>query len=260
MHGQAHPRDRFLTVFGRKPVLEALREEAVDIHQLLLARTAKGDFVEQILNAARARGVKVRRADPKQVSKLSRHPKQDQGVAMDVIARRMMSLDNWLAEGTPERGNLLLLDGLTTPANIGILLRTAVAGGITGVVIPRSGSPEVGPLVIKASAGLAFRAPILRCSTSHAAAEALAGAGWPLIGLRGHEAEDLYTSDFPMRSVWVLGNETHGVSPAVAAHISRWARIPMAGNAESLNVATAGAVVVFELLRRQRSNSATTGA
>ena len=259
MHS-SHPRDRFLTVFGRKPVLEALRDPNLDVHQLLLARTAKGDFVEQILSAARDRGLKVRRADPKQVSKLSRHPKQDQGVAMDVVAQHMRSLEQWLAEGSAPMGTLLLLDGLTTPANIGILLRTAVAVGIDGIIIPRAGSPEVGPLVIKASAGLAFRAPILRCTTSHAAAAALSDAGWPLIGLRGEGAEDLYAGSFSGPTVWVLGNETHGVSAAVGAHITRWVRIPMAEGVESLNVATAGAVVLFELLRRQQSNSATTGA
>jgi 23S rRNA (guanosine2251-2'-O)-methyltransferase len=260
MTTDVHPRDRYLTVFGRKPVLEALGDPAVEVHQLLVARTAKGPSIEPILAAARTRGLAVRRANPKQINKVSRNPKQDQGVVMDVIARRMSSLDQWLANDPPCAGNILLLDGLNTPANIGLLLRTAVASGLTGVVIPRSGSPEVGPLVIKASAGLAFRAPILRCPSAHIAAAQLRAADWTICGLRGHDADDLYSLSLPTRAVWVLGNETRGVSPAVATHVSAWVKIPMAGSVESLNVATAGAVVAFELFRRQRSNSATTGA
>lgn len=246
----SHPRDRYLTVYGRKPVLEALRDPTLRIDKLLLAQNARGNSVGELLAAAKAAGIRVQRVAPREVTRLSRNAKQDQGVVADVLAPRMAALDAWLAAGVPEGCRLLLLDRLTNPANIGMILRAATAAGVDGIVVPRAGSPKIGPLVIKASAGVAFRAPILRCAEASQAAEALAAAGVTLVGLRGQGAEDLFGAEWPARACFVLGNETEGVGDDVAAHITRWARIPMANGVESLNVATAGAVVAFELARR----------
>lgn len=247
-----HPRDRFLTVYGRKPVLEALRTPGVRVDKLLVAHNAHGDAVQELLQAAHEVGVKAQRVAPKQVTRLSRNQRQDQGVVADVLAPRMAALDATLAAPLPRRWAGLLLDGVTTPANVGMVLRAATGAGLEGIVLPRAGSPEVGPLVIKASAGVAFNAPILRAATASEAAAALVAAGVTLVGLRMDGADDLYASQWPDRVCFVLGNETHGVSAEVAAHTTRWARIPMAAGVESLNVATAGAVVAFELMRRRR--------
>ncbi|MCA9537366.1 MAG: RNA methyltransferase [Myxococcales bacterium] len=257
-----HPRDRCITVYGRKPVLEALLDRRVTIEKLLIAQNAHGEQVEAIRAEAKRRGVRPKTCPPREVTRLSRNGRQDQGVALDVVAPRMRALDAFLADG--QAGHLLLLDGLTNPANVGLLLRTAVAAGLAGVVLPRAGCPEVGPLVIKASAGVAFRAPILRAPSAVEAADALRAAGFALIGLRGHEAVDLYGFTPPAKAVFVLGNETAGVSEAVSARLDAFVSIPMCAEVESLNVAVAGAVVAFELLRRQRaegqSNSAQIGA
>jgi len=118
-----------------------------------------------------------------------------------------------------------------------------------GIILPRVGSPEVGPLVIKASAGIAFRAPILRCLSAQEAAEALSAANFSLFGLKGDGAENLYETHFPERLVFVLGNESRGIS----LRVHRSLYIPMCNGVESLNVATAGAILSFELLRRAQS-------
>jgi 23S rRNA (guanosine2251-2'-O)-methyltransferase len=143
-----------------------------------------------------------------------------------------------------------VLDGITNPANVGMIVRTATAAGLDGVVLPTVGSPAVDPLVVKASAGVAFRAPILRCRTALDAVEALRGKGYRIYGLAGGAARSLYREDFPPVPVFVLGNETQGVSAAVGTRIDRWLSIPMAAGVESLNVASAAAVVCFEAARR----------
>jgi 23S rRNA (guanosine2251-2'-O)-methyltransferase len=253
-----HPRDRFITVYGRKPVIEALRDPNVGIEKLLVAHTARGGAMTELLAAAKAAGVKPKRVNSREITRLSRNERQDQGVVADVVAKRMGALSDWIAAGPAARSQLLLLDRLTNPANIGMIVRAATGAGLDGIVVPRVGSPEIGPLVIKASAGVAFRAPILRCTASGPAASELVDAGFTLIGLRGHDAEDLYLADWPERACFVLGNETDGLGEAVSQHITRWARIPMANDVESLNVATAAAVVAFEIARRTRAQSAST--
>lgn len=245
----SHPRDRFITVYGRKPALEALADPAVTVDKLWIASNARGELIEDITAAARARGVRPERRPPRDVTRLSRNGRQDQGVALDVLAPRMTALDAFLADA-PATAQVMLLDGVTTPGNVGLILRVATAAGFDGVVLPRAGCPEVGPLVIKASAGVAFRAPILRAPSAAEAATALGAAGFVLIGLAASGADDLYLTPLPPRAAWVLGGETAGLSAGVEALLDRRVRIPMRGAVESLNVATAAAVVSFEVQRR----------
>src|SRR5262245_35802521 len=121
------PKDRFVTVFGRKPVLEALADRRLDVDKVILADNARGGAAKEIIDAAAARSVRVERASAHRVKVLAGNGKQDQGVLADVIAPRMRRLADALA-GKPAR--VLVLDGITTPANVGMILRTATAAGI----------------------------------------------------------------------------------------------------------------------------------
>jgi 23S rRNA (guanosine2251-2'-O)-methyltransferase len=114
--------------------------------------------------------------------------------------------------------------------------------------------PAIDPLVIKASAGVAFHAPVLRSATAEVACATLRAAGFGVLGLSGPApgVGSLFGGSPPPRVAYVLGNETTGISPAVAAQLSGRVGIPMAGNVESLNVASAAAVVCFEWARQRQ--------
>lgn len=243
-----------MTVFGRKPVLEALADERLAVDKVVLADNARGSAVTEILDAASRRSVPVGRASAHRVKVLAGNGKQDQGVLADVIAPRMRRLHDALADAHPP-ARVLLLDGITTPANVGMILRTATAAGIEGIVVPRRGVAGIDPLVVKASAGVAFHAPVLRCATAAEAAEALRAAGYPLYALDAGARRSIYTADVPDRVAFVLGSETAGVSDAVRGQVNRWVSIPMSGGVESLNVASAAAVLCFELVRRKAVHS-----
>lgn len=255
------PRDVFITVYGRKPVLEALSDPALAIDKVIMAAQAHGDTVREILNAAAHRQVPVQRVSAHRVKVLAGNGRHDQGVLADVVAPRMRPLDRALAAlDTPAA--VLVLDAITNPANVGMILRTATAAGIDGVVLPRRGVPAVDPLVIKASAGVAFHAPVLRIPTAEQGCATLRAAGFAVLGLSSSApgAVSLFGAPPPPRVAYVLGNETAGVSPAVAGQLTGWVGIPMAGNVESLNVASAAAVVCFEWARqRSRVSSSARG-
>lgn len=246
------PKDRFLTVYGRKPVLEVLGDASLDVDKVIVADTARGSAVTEIRRAARARDVPVQSASAHRVKVLAGNGKQDQGVLADVVAPRMRPLAAALDGNTPP-SPLLVLDGITTPANVGMILRTATAAGVEGVVVPRRGVAALDPLVVKASAGVAFRAPVLRCASAEEAVELLAEAGYTVYAL-GARADTkptpLFEVSVPSRAAFVLGGETHGVSEAVSNLAAGWVSIPMPGDVESLNVSAAAAVVCFELVRR----------
>src|SRR5439155_6140355 len=170
---------RVLAVYGRRPVLEALADDGLRVDRVILADTARGPGAAEIQRAAKAAGVPVERASAHRVKVLAGNGKQDQGVLADVVAPRMRPLSAALSSA-PLPARVLLLDGITTPANVGMILRTATAAGLGGVVVPRRGVATLDPLVVKASAGVAFRAPVLRCGTAAEASGMLADAGYRL--------------------------------------------------------------------------------
>jgi 23S rRNA (guanosine2251-2'-O)-methyltransferase len=242
------PKDRFVTVYGRNPVIEVLDDHSLVVDKVVLAQGARGPQVGEILGLARDRGVPVQRVDAERVKKLAGNGRQDQGVFVDVVAPRMRPLAD--AVDDPALRRVVLLDGLTTPANVGMVIRTATAAGVDGIVVPRRGVASIDPMVVKASAGVAFRAPILKCGTAAEAATMLRVAGFHLVGLAADAPQTIFEAPWPDNVVVVLGSETSGHSPDVADQMSSWASIPMAAGVESLNVAAAAAVVCFELVRR----------
>src|SRR6185436_1843946 len=221
--------------------------------KVVLADDARGEPIRAILAAARDRGVPVQRASAHRVKVLAGNGRHDQGVLADVVAPRMQPVDEFLAKlNSQGLGNdpaaVLVLDRVTNPANVGMVLRSATAAGLDGVLLPRRGAPAIDPLVVKASAGVAFRAPVLRASTAEDGCVALRDGGFTVLGLDA-SGESLLEAELPRRVALVLGNETDGLSPAVRELCDGVLAIPMEGGVESLNVASAGAVAAFELRR-----------
>jgi 23S rRNA (guanosine2251-2'-O)-methyltransferase len=247
MTAPPNPRDRFVTVYGRKPVLEALADDAIEIDKVLLADNAGGPQITQLLREAERRGVDVLRVPPQRVTKVSRNGRQDQGVVADIVAPRLRRLSAETAAGLS--GPVLLLDGITNPQNVGMVLRTAVAAGLHGIVVPRHGVPDLGPLVIKASAGVGLEAPVLRADDAATGLACLHDVGFTSFGLSSEGDRSLWDPrPFPTRSAFVLGSETGGIKVDVQHRVA----IPMAGGVESLNVAVAAGILVYAARRRRR--------
>jgi 23S rRNA (guanosine2251-2'-O)-methyltransferase len=240
-----NPRDRYISVYGRKPVLEALSDDRLTVDKVLLAENASGPHVVELLRAAERRGVEVRRVSATHVTRVSRNGRQDQGVVADVVAPGLRRLDDDVAAGL--EGSVLVLDGITNPQNVGMILRTAVAAGLAGIVLPRRGVPDLGPLVVKASAGLALEAPVLRVDDAESGVAILRRSGFHIFGLGVAADRSLFDPrPFPPRCAFVLGGETSGISVDVDELLA----IPMAGAVDSLNVAVAAGVLCFEIVRR----------
>ena len=240
------PRDKWITIFGRKPVLEALNDPALSVAKIIVADNAGGHSLDDILKAAARTGTPVERATATRVKWLAGNGKHDQGVVADVNAPRMTPLAEFVRARGKRPTKVFLLDGVTNPGNVGMILRTATGAGFDGVILPKAGTPHVGPLVIKASAGVAFQAPIVNVATAKAAVNLLTEAGYRIYGLSARSRQSLFKAELAPRSVFVLGGETHGISVATDEDL----QIPLHAGVESLNVAVAAAVVAFEVTNR----------
>ncbi len=237
--------DRVLTLYGRNPVLEALKDPSLTIHRLHLSRSNKpSKELEEMKRRARERGVEILEHDKAKLSRISRNARQDQGVALDIIAKNIMSPDEFISNNMNYR--LLALDRITNPQNVGMILRSAAAGRIDGVLIPAKGTaPVVSPLTVKASAGTLFRLPILRCDRLSHALASFREAGAKLYTLDSHASKNYDEIDYPSKCIFVLGNESDGVAPEIVTLCDERIAIPMNRGVESLNVAVTAALLAF---------------
>lgn len=241
-----------LTVYGRKPALEAMRDHSLDCRTLHLASSNREDAImRELRQLAERRGTEIREHGRSALSRISRNGKQDQGVALDVLCPGFQSLSAYLdtlVKG--RRSRLLALDGVTNPQNMGMSLRSARAAGLDGILYADQGNPALGPLVIKASAGTVYGAPLLRCEQLAPSAQACIKAGFTLYTLEAGAQQSLFAGELAERSLFVLGGETQGVSDSIRALPHTPLRIPMERGVESLNVAVSAALVAYSIYLR----------
>jgi len=240
-----------LTVYGRKPVLEALQDPAIPVYRLHLATSnQEGGIVRDILKLATQRGVKIVHHSRDSLSRISKNRNQDQGVAADLECPHYRHYRDFLADRqdsgpSAEPWQLIALDRITNPQNLGMIIRSVAASPIAGLLLPSKGCAPLSPLVIKASAGTLFRCPILRCDDLAGALKDFRQIGSEVCVLSGG-AEQVLGDYHPKGSaIFVLGNETEGVSEKVMGVADKRIKIPMANGVESLNVAVTAALLAF---------------
>ena len=164
-----------------------------------------------------------------------------------VCKMRQPKLENLLASGKM----LLVLDRVGNPGNIGTMLRTADAAGIGGLVLLKGCADIYAPKTVRSSMGSLFHIPVLSGVSEQEFVSAAKKAGYDLLVTCLDGADNLYKADLSGRIAFVMGNEAGGVSETLLEKADKRVYIPMAGRAESLNVAMAAGIVMFEALRRK---------
>lgn len=237
--------DSLLTVYGRNTVLEALEDENIPAYRLHVASSnRRGGSLDKILATAERRGIEVVQHNREALARISRNQRQDQGVALDLQCPRYGHFQDFLKQA-PDSYQLIALDRITNPQNLGMVIRSVCASPMQGLLLPEKGCAPLSPLVIKASAGSIFRCPIYRCANLAETLGEFIGAGAEVCTLSADASLELaeFTPDGPV--IYVLGNETSGVSAAVTALAQHRLAIPMCNGVESLNVAVTAALLAF---------------
>ncbi len=236
--------DKILTIYGRNAVVEALTDISIEIHKLHLSSSNKpAKVLTQMLSLAKSRGIEVIIHDKKTLSHISKNAKQDQGVALDIILPHSGSVEAFLSDHNHYR--IMALDGITNPQNLGMIIRSCAAGNIDAVLIPTKGNAQISPLVIKASAGTLFKLPILRTPSLYKALKVLQSHKASLYMLASDASQSYRETSYASRSVFVLGNESQGVSPEIQNLCDVSISIPMQCDVESLNVAVTASLLAF---------------
>ena len=154
-------------------------------------------------------------------------------------------------EGTGEKAFLLIVDGVEDPQNLGGLIRTANAFGVHGVCIPKDRATAITPVVIKASVGAVFYTPIARVTNIVSCLEFLKKKGVWILGAEADAERPIFDCDLDLDLGIVIGSEGRGIRALVKKKCDLLASIPLCGEITSLNASVAGALVMYEVLRRR---------
>ncbi len=236
-----------MIVYGTNPVLEAIRSHPDRVRYVAVAKEQSGRL-QRVVGEARKAGVAVRMLPAPQIDKLAGRGVHN-GVVAEVSEAAYADFDDVLAR--EETKFVLILDGITDPQNFGAILRVADGFGVDLVVIPQHESVGLTPAAIKASAGASEWVAVAQVTNLSRAIETLKEKGFWVYAAAadGDRADEI---DFTGKVALVMGSEGKGVRRNVGEHCDRAVSIPMFGHVDSFNVASAAAVLCYEVVRQTR--------
>ncbi|MHB8333126.1 MAG: 23S rRNA (guanosine(2251)-2'-O)-methyltransferase RlmB [Candidatus Dormibacteria bacterium] len=241
-------------LYGRNPVLEALRAGR-HLRRLLLAPELSRDSrVAEIVGAARAAGISPEIVPRSQLGDVA-HTEHHQGIAAYFDIRQLPGMEflrRLVVEAGPGWPPLVLcLDGVQDPQNLGALARTAEALGVHAMVLPKHRTAPASAAAVKASAGALEHLQLVRVVNLAQTLQELSDAGLVVIGLdqEGSVQSDLVDLRQPLAIV--VGSEGEGLRQLTRRRCQQLVSIPMGGMVASLNAAVAGSILLYEVARQR---------
>jgi 23S rRNA (guanosine2251-2'-O)-methyltransferase len=249
-------------LYGINAVTEAIGSRPVE--HVLVTEGHHGSRIQSIIDACRAAGVSVRFAPRVALERAAGTP-QHQNVVAFCAARDYDDLATLIPSANPgtTAGNrtnqpplLVVLDGVEDPANLGAVVRTTVAAGATGIVIPERRAAGLSPAVARSAAGALEHVRIARVTNLVRALIDLKDRGLWVYGFEPAASSSYLDMDYGAPCALVFGGEGQGIHRLVRESCDRLARIPLRGPVQSLNISVAAGIVLYEAAR-QRDQIAT---
>ena len=237
-------------IVGRNPVMELLKSGR-DVEKLYIQKGEREGSITKIFAEAKKRGIVISEVDKKRLDEIS-FGNAHQGVAAVASSVEYKTVEE-IVLSAREKGEaplIVVCDGVEDPHNLGAIIRCADGAGAHGVIVSKRHCPVIGQTVFKSSAGAASYVPIAKVANIASAIDELKEMGvWTFAA----EADGVHykNADFKGAVAIVLGSEGEGVSRLVREKCDFTVSIPMRGHVNSLNVSTAGAVLLFEAREQQ---------
>lgn len=239
-------------IYGIHPVLEALKSNKRNISKIILAYEKKGLDIEKVKTLAKKRHIKVSQRDKKRIDELAGTSKH-QGVVAVVTGKSFEELEDLVSISLEKSSEplLLILDGITDPHNLGAVLRSAEALGVEGVILPKDRAAGITPAVAKTSAGALEHIRIARVTNLARTLEYLKDKGFWIVGADEKAHKPLYEKSLSGPLGIIMGSEEEGIRRLIRKKCDFFISIPMKGEINSLNVSTASAIIIYEILRQK---------
>ncbi|MES2294765.1 MAG: 23S rRNA (guanosine(2251)-2'-O)-methyltransferase RlmB [Pseudomonadota bacterium] len=244
-HSRRSPEKAENWVYGLHAVQAALANPRRKVHRLILTARAAEHLDEKLLGR-----VRVEPADAEAISRLLPPGAVHQGAALACDPLPGRDLNEALeAEKDGRRRIVLVLDQLSDPHNVGAILRTAAAFGVTAVVVQDRHAPPQSGALAKAASGALEIIPYVEVVNIARALDQLAEAGFWRVALAGDGEQTLAQATSDGDIALVVGSEGDGIRRLVREHCDTAAFIPIGKAVESLNVSNAAAIALYEIRR-----------
>lgn len=236
-------------IAGRHAVKELLRSDS-DINKIYMQDTVNKSQLKEILDLAKEKRVVVSAVPKNKIDGLTEE--RHQGIVALVSAHEYMPLEELLEKIEGKNANIIILDGLEDPHNLGSILRTCDAAGFDGVIIPKRRSVQLTDTVAKTSTGAIEYVPVVRVTNINQTIDKLKENNFWVIGSDGTGKLDYREMNAKTGSnALVVGSEGEGISKKTLEKCDFTVKIPMAGEITSLNASVSAALLMYEVYRQQ---------
>ncbi|MGB7920367.1 MAG: 23S rRNA (guanosine(2251)-2'-O)-methyltransferase RlmB [Desulfobacterales bacterium] len=240
-------------LYGIHPVAEALAAGRRPFREVLVVADRSSKRLSIIESVAASKNIPVRRVPMTQLNRIA-GDSAHQGTAARVGPYPLVDLTTVLEQASPSDPSrlLVLLDAIVDPQNLGAIIRTALAVGVEGLVIPRDRAAGPTPAVSKASAGALEHLRLVQVTNLSATIRTLQGHGWWVYGMDRSAERSVFEVDLTGSVAMVIGGEGKGIRPLVKQGCDLLLSIPQRGPVGSLNASVAAAVALYEAYRQLR--------
>jgi len=236
-------------VFGRQPAKEAF-SSGRNIERVYIVSSARGPEIKEIKRLAWQHKVRLDIVPTVKLNKIAK-TKSHQGVALIVSPVTYLGLEEWLDQlGEKVPALVVVLDRVQNASNVGLIIRNAACAGADGVILPLRGGALVDATAMRISAGTALRIPIVRSPHAPQILRRLKKAGFWVYGFEPHADLSVFDVNWPERTALVFGNEHAGMRDVVRKECDELVCILLADGMDSLNVAVAAGIGLFDVKRK----------
>jgi len=228
-----------MLVYGRNVAKEILRNDK-KIKKIILQ---EGFDDKEINSLIEKRKIKVEYLNKKGFFKFDKF--SHQGIILDI---EDFSYADYTSFYEDDNAKVVILDHLEDPHNLGAIVRTCEAAGVTGIIIPKDRSVEVNSTVMKTSAGALENVKIAQVTNLVSVINDLKDNGFWVVGTAMENAVDYRDIDYTGKIALVIGNEGKGMGNAVTKECDYIAKIPMYGKINSLNASVAAGIMIYEMI------------
>lgn len=240
-------------IYGIHPVEELLDRAADRVDELVVVGSLHDNQFSTIADRAGTHRVPVRKVSHQELDQIA-DGGNHQRIAAKVSSYPYLTLQQAMeaADATEGHGCIVALAQVQDPHNLGAILRSVAALGADAAIIPKHRSAQMTPAVVRASAGMAFEVPLARVTNMARALRRLKEQHWWVVGTVADDAQPMWSMDWQMDAVVVMGGEHKGMRPGVEKECDFRLTVPMDKNVESLNVSVASAITLYDRLRTLR--------
>jgi 23S rRNA (guanosine2251-2'-O)-methyltransferase len=243
-------------IYGRHSVQAVLESERSLQRLWIVSQLRYSSRFHTLVNQAKANGVIVDEATYEHLDRLTQRANH-QGVVAQVSPYEYADFNTMVDEALAksDRPTLVLADGIVDPHNLGAIVRTAEAMGVSGITIPQRRAVGITSTVMKVAAGAIEHVPVARVINLVQALETLKERGFWIYGIEADASQPIHTVQFSGPVALVVGSEGSGLNLLTQRHCDLLVSIPLRGHTPSLNASVAAGMAMYEISRQRLHNA-----